>query len=166
MRYMKDWIDQAVALDIPVLGGVVDRKHVRVWCDGCFTWHWHGGPGMKGAHCPQAPGWYVVIPTRLDPALTFAHKVNTQWRVACPRKTCATHLRPTTGQLSKPHYMIVAPRPGPGSPSFCVVTGRFFDLTTGKQVDPGYTDDQMIRWRYWLDDDALRSRGIAHREIG
>lgn len=160
---MRDWIEQTVALNIPVLHGVDDRKgHTRVFCDHCFAWHWHGGPGMKVPHCPVSARWYTIIPSRLDPDLTYGYKAATKWRSACPRDRCHQHLRPTLGVGTRPHYSVVIPRPGPGSPSFCVATGRFFDLRTGEQVEPGYSEADLIRYHYWLDDDALSTGRIAH----
>lgn len=160
---MRDEIEKAVALNIPVLHGVVDRKHMRVWCDGCFAWHWHGGPGMKVPHCPHSARWYLVIPSGLDPDVSYAYKAATRWKTACPRAGCRMHLRPTLGPGSRPHYLNVVARPGPGSPSFCVVTGRFFNLITGEQAAPAYTEDELIRYRYVLDHDALSARRVANR---
>lgn len=46
--------------------------------------------------------------------------------------------------------MIVIARPGPGSPVFCVATGRFFDLTTAQEVVPSYSDVEFARYQYVL----------------
>ena len=150
--------------EYPVLEGVWDRKHLRVWCDQCFLWHWHGGPGLKVPHCAFSPSFYDVVESDADPDRVYAHRRGTQWRAVCPRSGCNTHLRPTIGRVSRPHDMVIVPRPGPGSPVQCIVTGEFYDLRTGEWVDPDYTETDRIRYRY-LDDYSLRPRGIAHRQV-
>lgn len=155
-----DRIQEAIDQNVPILPAVAaDKVHYRVWCDRCFIWHWHGRmEGMRVPHCPYAARWYYIVETGQDPAVTYATRAGSKWRAPCPKRGCNTHLRPTTGLASKPHYMYLIERPGPGSPVYCHMTGRFFDLATGEQVEPGYSDDEMIRYRYL----PIRSPLVEH----
>lgn len=46
--------------------------------------------------------------------------------------------------------MNVIARPGPGSPVFCVASGRFFDMLTSEVVVPSYSDSEFARYQYIL----------------
>jgi hypothetical protein len=50
-----------------------DGRQLRVWCDACNRWHYHGAAvaGHRVAHCcpdsPHRAAGYVLVPTEVTP---------------------------------------------------------------------------------------------------
>lgn len=140
-------IQYAVETNCPVLDGVWDDGRVRIFCNACFDFHYHGSEGMKVPHCLFSARWYYV---RVVDELPDAHAYRMgsgNWRVRCSRGKW--HHSKVLGPISHPHLMFVAAAPPPGSPVFCTETGRFFDLRSGDEVgDPGYAPLDAARYGY------------------
>lgn len=142
-------IRDAVKLNIPVLEGVWDGDRVRIFCNTCFDFHYHGSEGMKVPHCLFSARWYYIrIVDELPDAYGYRIPSGT-WRVRCSRRKW--HRVKVLGELSHPHQMHAVAAPPPGSPVFCTETGRFFDLRSGDVIgDPGYEKLEAARYGYLI----------------
>jgi hypothetical protein len=51
-------------MNIPILNAIIyDEFHVKVWCEHCNTWHYHGrkgGSGHRSAHCTNRNSPYKI----------------------------------------------------------------------------------------------------------
>lgn len=140
-------VSEAVALNIPVLDGVWDGDQIRVFCNQCFAFYWHGSDGIKVPHCLFSARWYYIrVVAELPDAYAYRTPAGS-WRVRCVLGHW--HRTRILGPIDRPHPMMVAPAPAMGSPVWCTETDRFFDLRSGDEVlDPGFDDRDRARFGY------------------